>query len=504
MRVAAERAPHRLERLGPTVTYLGRLPRRRRCVRFPIRGIEPALMGNRARITRLSAAVVTVATATLATLFMGPLCARARAEEAAPRVMSEPTEYTDVIDAFDAPDPFDINMHLAFMRSVESSSIDREVAGGPGTRYTHVADSTQTLNSLLLGVDVGLYQDLMVFVRLPLVLSDTRSLRLPSGGTCGSGPCAAIDAALRDVPAADSGSGYLFDPSFTSPTRSGVPDMDIGVSYGITNQFRKATLPTWVVSAQNRLSIGHVMEPCASGTGCNGGISRGTARILLESRWSYRVRYLEPYLGVSYAHEWATSGKSGFSPGGALPGYVDITPPHVLEGTLGVSIIPWEERGRFQRFAIDLRGRASYVSAGRDYTPLFDALGVSPSAFLTTPNSDQLVTGGSGGKRVPFTGLSNVDAHMKLGVETAFVMQAAQYIRFRLGFGFAYQSAHLLTNADRCNADVHVALGDPRGGSCAPSAWNPLYRPVIDLPGQRFRLSGDLIFDLFAAAVAQF
>jgi hypothetical protein len=210
----------------------------------------------------------------------------------------------------------------------------------------------------------------------------------------------------------------------------------------------------------------------------------------LASRWSHRWRFFEPYLGLRYAFEWATSASERFSPHGDLPGYLEATPPTQAETTLGTAFIAWENRGRFQRFAVDLRGRAAYVSAGRDYTPLFDALGTSSSDQLTTEY--QTPSGAS----VPFRGLTNVDGHARLAMELAAAIQAARYVRFRIGFSLSHLTAHLLTAAAPCAA----ASSD----GCSGTAVNTLYRPIIDLPGQRFRLSADLTFDLFASATGQF
>jgi hypothetical protein len=442
--------------------------------------------------------------AVVATLVRTPL---ARAQEAAPRLMSEPSEYTSVVDAFDGDDPFDLDVHVGFSRSVELASINREIGGDAGVSGTpqalHVADSERIVNLLLLGVDVGVYRDLMAYTRLPLVLSDTRTLSLPSASQCGDAPCADVDAVLReDVRGA---SRRLFEPAFAARTRSGVPALDFGVAWGVTNQYRSPAMPTWVISAETRVSVGDVMRPCAaSGAVCDGGISRGTARVRLESRWSYRFRHVEPFLGVAYAHEWATSGEDVFTPAGALPGFAEATPPELTEGTFGVSIMAWEARGRSQRLAIDLTSRASYVSAGRDFTPLFDALGTSSSPHLTTEN-DERITGGVASRAVPFTGLTNSEAYARLRLETALVMQAAQYVRFRLGFGVGFASAHLITDAPRCNESARAtSSSDPRAGVCEPNLWNPLHRAVIDSPGQRFQVSDDLAYDLFARAVGQF
>jgi hypothetical protein len=333
----------------------------------------------------------------------------------------------------------------------------------------------------------------MVYARLPLVLSDTRRLQLPDAARCTTQSCMDKTAAINDA-LGPNGEPPLFDVSsgsgFHSATRSGIPAFDFGVAWGIVNQYRTPYLPTWVVSAETRVGVGKIMSPCADGGGCDTGINRGTLRFQLASRWSYRLRYVEPYLGLSYAIERATGAKERFSPHGDQPGYLDTTPPSVLETTLGAALIIWEDRGRFQRFAVDLRARAAYVSAGRDYTPLYDALGTS-----TNPNlhNDYLSPSGAA---VGFSGLTNVDAHALLGVEVAAAMQAARYVRFRLGVAFSHQTQHMLTDAAPCPSGA--------GPSCSPEHINALYRPIIDLPGQRFLLASDLTFDLFAHATGQF
>src|SRR5205085_8619485 len=118
---------------------------------------------------------------------------------------------------------------------------------------------------------------------------------------------------------------------------------------------------------------------------CDPGKSRGTTRLLLGTRWSYRYRFVEPYIGVDHAFEWASSASNRFKPRGAGLYFGDTGLPSVTGLTAGGSFVPWEHRGRFQQFSIDVRGRAEYVSAGRDYTPLFDVLGASGNPYLSLP-----------------------------------------------------------------------------------------------------------------------
>ncbi len=425
----------------------------------------------------------------------------ASAQDSPPYLLTEPAQYTNVADAFGENDPLDVNVHVGFSRSARSGMLQREASAANGsTSWVDVARSRQVVTSLDLALDVGIYRDLMIYGRLPLVLSDTRGLRLPAGART-----AVSDALNNPPPGSTSAPLFGTDLPLDSKTRSGVPAVDFGIAWGITNQYRMPHLPTWMLALEGRFGIGALLHACRQDQTCDPGISRGTTRVKLESRWSYRYRYLEPYAGLSYAIEWATYGQRLFTPVGNLPGYVDATPPHVAEATVGMELVPWEARGRFQRFAIDLRGRAAFVSGGRDFTPLFDALGASSNDYLTAMNSDQVRPSGTGRvNNVPFTGLTNAQAHARIGFEAAIAMQAARYVRFRVGIGVAYQQAHLLTQASQCNASVQASPADPRACPDGAGLWNPLSRPVIDFPGQRFLLDGELSFDLFAAAMGQF
>ena len=89
------------------------------------------------------------------------------------------------------------------------------------------------------------------------------------------------------------------------------------------------------------------------------------------------------------------------------------------------------------------------------------------------------------------------------GARLAIEMQAAKYVRFGFGADVAYQTPYLLTFADACNPDP--SSEDPRlTGRCDQGIINPHHRPVIDLPGQRFRMDGSWRIDFFATATAMF
>jgi hypothetical protein len=126
---------------------------------------------------------------------------------------------------------------------------------------------------------------------------------------------------------------------------------------------------------------------------------------------------------------------------------------------------------------------------------LFDALGTSMHTQL---NPDEATDEGR------FTGVTTIGAHGRLGVDLMLVMKAARYVRFSLGTELGVLTDHLITGANDCS------VSDPRDDTmmfaspCAAGRISPLYRPVIDAPGQRFRLTDAMTVGLIARAQGQF
>jgi hypothetical protein len=423
------------------------------------------------------------------------------------RLMREPTSFTDVVDAFDDDDPFDVNVRVGYRHERSWGTIQREaVLGGfPSARPAAIASFEHTRNILDLQLDVGLYRDVALYVKLPVILSDDRRLSL-------DGNRAAVNESLAQ---GTSDGQPLFSPDFRSPTRSGIDQIAVGFAWAITNQARDPHLPTWVVMAEGLFNVGDVMRACSadfddpgSATRCNGGnnpgISRGTAGIQAEMRGSRRYRFVEPYMGLLFKMEWALAASDSFTGGaGNLSGFMNPRPPVEGEITFGMAFVPWERVDRFQRLTIDLRGSARYISEGHNYSPLFDALGTSASPDLRTPNTE-IPTGG--GREVHFMGLTDVQAHGRYGGRIMFDIRAAQYVQFVLGAGLFYTTPHFLTNTDACNPNVSTEdmFGEGRRGTCVQGISDPHYRPVIDDPGYRFQLNGLWSMDFMASAIARF
>ncbi|MCB9593217.1 MAG: hypothetical protein H6719_10835 [Sandaracinaceae bacterium] len=468
-------------------------------------------------------------------------CVASAQEDGDLRLMQEPHSYVDVADAFDDDDPFDLNVRLGFRHEYTYGNIQREggsmsLPGDPNRgaqNWVDVAHFTHSRNILDLGLDVGIFRDLAIFGRLPIILSDDRHL----GAVAGAANPAPYLQADADGDGDPSNDPPLFSVPFDSPTRSGLDYIEAGLMWSIFNQNRERELPTWLLMVSGRFNLGDPIIPCtAAAQGCrqwtessgdwtyadggaDAGETRGTNALHIETRASWRAGYVEPYAGLQFQIEWAANAERFYLPAGNIRGFINDKPPILGEFTGGIAIHPWEDRSSYQRFTVDLRFMGRYTSEGRSYSPLFDALGTSNSPYLTNLNLEGSPDGTTDLRQVPFTGLTDTAPFASLGGRFGLEMRAARFVDFQLGAAVWYIEPHVITYTDACNPnadpnppspgpdgvlgtadDVH----DARAGTCRRGIVNPHHRPAIDLPGRTFRQNESVQVELSFAVTGMF
>ena len=498
------------------------------------------------------------AAAALAAILFGSGLARAEEPRNAtePRVMMESGEVTNVIDAFDEGDAFDINISLGFEYASKSAKILREnsiaqpglTSGGFTAHTLNVASYSETTTKLIPRVDIGIYKDFAAHIALPLILSNARDLAALGGSD--KIPGVALAAAPGE---------QAFALPFKSPTRSGLEHIAAGLDVDLLSQARDRTKPTWQFGFEGRFSVGTPMHACNPKPGAgqvqcadpsdvnrNGksdnpkgqlelegtsvgerspGVSRGVMGLEVHTMISKRIKYIEPYGGFSALFEFQQSSSDyGISD-------VDATlvnhPPLVGTMTVGMMVIPWENREKFGRLTLDMRFSGQYHSEGRDYSELFDALGSSDAKSLRTPQwaaykaavCDPKATApcppsevDTGSQKTYFTGLSDVSAYTSYRASGSVTWQANEYVKFNFGLGYRHDQGHDISGDPPCNpAKTDRATGGPchqgsdAGGNFKSTGIaNPNYRQSINSIGRRFFVDDSNTFDVMASGVVMF
>ena len=454
-----------------------------------------------------------------------------------PRMMRETSEITSVVDAFDTDndDPFDLNLTLGFEQRWKHANIRRETdlaqpglsTGGFTPASENVASYSQSTSLLNIGADIGIYKDLALILRLPLVLNDSSEL----GDLNGS--------AANPQRTQDTNGQQLFSVPFKSPSRSGVDWFSAGLDYAIFNQQRDWTKPTWVVGIEGRFGVGTPLHACnanapAGSPQCpdpanptqnrDPGISRGMTTLAAHTVFSRRFGYVEPYSGFWFLADFPHD-NSDFGANANLKGALVNHPPLVGTFALGTEIIPYERRDAFQRLVFDLRAIGAYHSEGRDYSELFDALGSSQASSLRNPNPGAYIASpGPGGStastadpnapKVYFTGITDQQAYGSLGFQASATYQVGEYVKFNAGGGVNWNQNHLVTSADSCNPDFkgdpgaagpcHGVVNNGVGPQPVSGIPNPNQRAVLDTPGRRFSVDDTTIVSLWVSGVVMF
>lgn len=486
-----------------------------------------------------------------------------------PRVLKEPAEVTQVVDAFDDDDPFDLHLTLGYQHTWKNATILRETyinqpglsTGGFTASTMNVAKYKETTSRLNTRADIGIFKDIALVVRVPIILSNNRELE----GLDGSDGVQPV--VLQGAPGEQ-----LFALPFKSPTRSGVEYLAVGLDFGIMNQFRDPTKPTWVFGVEGRFNVSEPMHACNESTnglnqpgpqqkcahpsdinrngrdgdfqdedgrplegrfsgGRDPGVSRGVTALEVHTLLSKRIKYIEPYGGFRALFEFQNES----SDYGAtdLEGSLVNHPP--LQGSmiLGMAVIPWEVRDAFQRVSIDFRFTGTYKSEGRDYSELFDALGSSDARTLRHPNYADYRAGNpadpdeidpqtgaaypsvvnENSQKVYFTGLTDVQQHGIYTFSTEFTWQAGEYVKFGLGGAYTLVQSHFISFDQPCNPDIDNKRLSEAGpcksttatGAATPTGVpNPNYRPVIGVPGRRFKVDDSYAFDAWINATVMF
>ncbi len=417
---------------------------------------------------------------------------------------------TDVADAIDGDDPFDLNLELTLEYTFQRALLSREntqvpeAGGPPRSILTRELDYTRHTARLMPRIEVGLFHDLSLFVQWPIRLWDQQFYGFTQGTTAqnstiardmtneptiDSWPERATEYGIPGTERNQQHNDWRFDLTQEGryeKTRSGIEFPRFGLRFSPVNQERDDTKPTITLQADYKLAnVGFLPLPVAldandPADGISTFVADGTHRLHGLAAISKKFFIIDPYFVLDYNF-----------PIGASDAQLGLEPRHDAGFWLGTEIVPYEYEEFDQKLAIDVGVTGRYFSPGRDYSELSDAL-----AELT------------------FT-----DEFVRLGAAAKVYFRAWKFIYFDVTGSVLYDTPHFLTTEPigcdgGCPAPgllprtIALFQDVPRDEVVSldlqDGERNPYYNPVVDTVGRRFKVEESFRFRLIAHVAVTF
>lgn len=460
-------------------------------------------------------------------------------------------ELTELTSAFDKDNPFDAHFSVGYSYSLSRGAIKRERVGEADQRAIKLvkeARYSQIRHFLNLRAEFGIWKDLQFHIALPITLSDSRTLSFAqNGGSDCKNPGIAGQVTDNCVTPANStivADGFLdraalegnnfrvIDWGSSSPppgglllpNRAGVDQLHFGISWAPVSQARDSTKPTFVLGFEARIAIGSAMrynpadkpdtsadDPTDERARTNTSVGQGIHQLHWYLDVSRRFnRWVEPFFSFWYMLPIAASSSLFSETTFDGSGQERAGPQHIGGFRAGMEIVPWEEPAKRNKVSIELRLHLTGYFEGRGYSPMWEVFANNPQltgACIQQPGSTSatlLWDNGQycrqAGQTIPYPGITHIENYLNLGARMAVNVYLSPYFHGQIGMGLSHDTAHNITYADAGRADPNTG----RINLDQPSQVNPLYRPVVDAPGRRFRVEEATVFDFFINLTAQF
>jgi hypothetical protein len=435
-------------------------------------------------------------------------------------------EITRTLEAFEPTNPWDAQVEINYWRSLRRALVSREKPEASGTRFMDDKELrySRVDHQMDFRFRFALYRDLEIFVNLPVVLSRSQFAGFAlSGGDPGSvrtGGCSAPGSPTGDstivrdglfrgggIPSLPDPSQPQMDPAsqrqpnrartilgqagISQPAacylgqpgvpaaesiRSGFGDMSLGIAWAPLNNDRDETRPTWLLKLEYQMPTGTTMDPTPVDAARgdfrprNDTAGLGMHALHFSTYLSKKiVRSVDPYIGFEYSALFPADNAAVFRR--VSPNQEHVGPGQRAALVTGIEIVPWENRARQMKFAIDLRLRARLSFEGRDYSEIADFLGRA----------------------------TDIETYATIEAQLGFYVQITKWFLLRLHFGLGHDTKHFITYAN---------IGEDRDGNGRvennPVEQNPTYDPLTDQVGRRLSVGETTVFTWGFSLIAMF
>jgi hypothetical protein len=454
-------------------------------------------------------------------------------------------EVTDLASAFQKGNPFDAHLSVGYQRILKRGAFKRELIGEPtdpnqaAIKRVKEGRFTHERHILNLRAEFGLWKHLQLHIALPIILADGRTFGFTQNG---GDPCPSPQTLEHPNPKTEDNcvtpynstlvnDGFLDRDALLSnntrvvdwgsnnppqgglflPTRSGIDQLHLGISWAPIDQRDDDTKPTFVAGFEARFAVGSHMEYDPKKSNANKSVGRGIHELSWWISVSRRMgKYIDPWFSVYYTLPIAAGGslfdKTDFPGSGQLR----AGPRQKAGLNIGMEIVPWEQPKENHKVSIELSAVANAIFEGRGYSPIWEIFAGAevlngrclrsannPGGALLWDNGDYCR---SENEVIPYPGITHIENFMNLGARLAVHVHLTKFIYGSLGLSLTHDTAHAVTFADAgrsLSPNGQIDLNDP-------AQVNPMYRPLIDAPGRRFRVEETTIFDMNINLTAQF
>jgi hypothetical protein len=426
----------------------------------------------------------------------------------APRV-SLAAEMTRVASSFEELDPFDLDLDLGFKRTQRRGKITRE-----RHQDRHVADVielrfTRVTQELPFRLSFGLFHDLELHVASSMILASESGWGFPGLNEKGEAVTDNKNSTIANNcitpkggqtnPNCKGQSTIGAESIFPVPGqafRGGLDNVTVGLSWAPLNDMTDDTKPKWLWTFDYGIPSAEVIKPADPTTeGKPGKVGDKVHRFTLATALSKKLGAIDPYTRIAYTLPAVSPGAYSNCDNPKNLGFAEncgvkdtpwsqketgLRPSHVGSLLFGAEFYAYDDPDRSQRVGFDIQFGTTYVSEGRTYNELSDALG-----------------------RLLYT-----EEHLSVGGGFGIYARAAQYVQFKLFLSLYHDTEHFLTN-EAVGKDLDGKCKDVAGVACVDldnktSEINPTFDFRYDMPGRRFRISEVNVFNLYATGTFNF
>lgn len=434
---------------------------------------------------------------------------------------------TDLATSYDEKGIVNAGIRLSYERTLKRGAIKRELSGRDpsGVQLVKELRFSQTRHILDLKAEVAFLKAIQLYLEFPIVLSDERSYDFAQNGgdPCGDpletncvtprNSTLVRDGFLKGA-AMSANQIAVAGPSAVPgglqlPKRSGLDQFYLGLVGAPLSQARDATKPTWLLGFEARVGVSSPMEYDPGRPLANTSVGTGLNQFKWWMSVSRRYKYLDPWFTLFYILPDAKGDSLLERTRFPLSGQERSDARQRGGGEVGIEIIPYDRPDRKHKVAIELALRLEGIFEGRDYSEIWELFANNPRlAGPCRSSADSLrpdfwKNGGycaSPTDTLPFPGVTNIDNYAIFSGSFAVSAEITRFLRARIGVGLGHEQQHFITFGDAGRSaapNLKIDLRDE-------AQVNPLYRPLIDSVGRRFRAAETTTFDFFISATGQF